>query len=156
VAAAAGCAGSGGNGDDEDGNGNGNGNGNGTAENSDMTIDTRFGQTVPADESASIDADHTVELLFQERENIPIPEFYFEPTGLYIKPGDTIKFSMATPHHNVNAYHPGFGYNQRVPDGTPAYSSPVLTGGDAWYYTFEQEGVHDIMCAPHELFGMVG
>ncbi|MFB1062565.1 plastocyanin/azurin family copper-binding protein [Natrinema sp. H-ect4] len=152
LAATAGCAGSGGNGDDEEGNGNGNGNG----EDSAMTIDTRFGRTVTADESASIDADHTVELLIQERENIPIPEFYFEPTGLYVETGDTVKFNMTTPHHNVNAYHPAFGYNQRVPDETPAYSSPILSAGDAWYYTFEQEGVHDIMCAPHELFGMVG
>ncbi|PGF14209.1 hypothetical protein CP556_24680 [Natrinema sp. CBA1119] len=154
MAATAGCAGSGGNGDD--GNGNGNGNGNGTGDNSEMTINARFGATVTADESASIDADHTVDLLLQPRESAPMPEFYFKPTGLYIEPGDTVKFNMSTPHHNVNAYHPAFGYNQRVPDETPAYSSPILSGGDAWYYTFEQEGVHDIMCAPHELFGMVG
>ncbi|WP_225316367.1 MULTISPECIES: plastocyanin/azurin family copper-binding protein [Haloferax] len=92
----------------------------------------------------------------QPRENVEIPEFFFEPTGLHIEPGDTVKFNVATPHHNINAYHPRFGYRQRVPEETPPYSSPVLTAGDAWYYTFETEGVHDITCAPHELFGMVG
>ncbi|MFB1066304.1 hypothetical protein [Natrinema sp. H-ect4] len=107
-----------------------------------MSIDARFGTTVTADESASIDANPTVELLIKERENIPIPEFYFEPTGLYVETGDTVKFNMTTPHHNVNAYHPAFGYNQRIPDETPAYSSPILSAGDAWYYTFEQEGMH--------------
>lgn len=158
LAAAAGCTGSG---DDDESNDpaendSDDGTDNETDEDPTTMIDGRFGTTVTADESASIDADHTIDLLFTPRENVPIPEFYFEPTGLSIETGDTVKFNVSTPHHNVNAYHPGFGYNQRVPDETPAFSSPVLTAGDAWYYTFEQEGVHDIMCAPHELFGMVG
>jgi len=59
-------------------------------------------------------------------------------------------------YHNINAYHPAFGYTQRVPEDVPAFSSPVLGQGDYWQYTFEQEGVHDIMCAPHEVYGMVG
>ena len=100
--------------------------------------------------------DHTVDLLIKPRENNPIPEFYFEPTGLSIDVGDTVRFNVATPHHNVNAYHPAFGYTQRVPDGVAPFSSPILAAGDYWLYTFEQEGVHDVMCAPHEVFGMVG
>ena len=103
-----------------------------------------------------IEPDHTVDLLIKDRENLSIPEFYFEPSGLAIEAGDTVRFNLATPHHNVNAYHPGFGYNRRVPESVPPFSSPILTGGDYWLYTFENEGVHDIMCAPHELFGMVG
>ncbi|MGB9966398.1 cupredoxin domain-containing protein [Halobacterium hubeiense] len=119
-------------------------------------IDSRFGYTGTDDESPPVEPDHTVNLLLQPRENIPIPEFYFEPTGLHIDVGDTVRFNLPTPHHNVNAYHPGFGFSQRVPDDVPPFSSPVLTQGDYWMYTFDQEGVHDIMCAPHEVFGMVG
>ncbi|MFB6136346.1 MAG: plastocyanin/azurin family copper-binding protein [Halobacteriaceae archaeon] len=120
-------------------------------------VDPRFGYTATsADADLPVEPDHTVELRFKPRENVPIPEFFFEPTGLAVDPGDTVQFKFATPHHNVNAYHPGFGYNQRVPDGVPPFSSPVLTAGSSWLYTFEKEGVHDIMCAPHEVFGMVG
>jgi len=28
--------------------------------------------------------------------------------------------------------------------------------GDYWLYTFENEGVHDVTCAPHEVYGMSG
>lgn len=121
-----------------------------------QSIDPRFGYVGTGDSSPPVEADHTVELLLQEREEIPIPEFYFEPTGLAIEPGDTVRFNLPTPHHNVNAYHPAFGYTQRVPDEVPPFSSPILGVGEYWMYTFETEGVHNIMCAPHELFGMVG
>lgn len=120
-------------------------------------MNARFGMTAPKGSSEkAIEADHTVDLEFEFVDGREIPEFYFEPTGLKIEPGDTVKFNMATPHHNVNAYHPAFGYEQRVPDGVPAFSSPILAGGDAWYYTFDTEGVHDIVCAPHEIYGMAG
>jgi len=119
-------------------------------------VDERFGYIGTSDSSPPVEADHTVDLNIAPRENVEIPEFYFEPTGLSIEPGDTVRFNLATPHHNVNAYHPSFGYTQRVPNEAPAYSSPILGAGEYWLYTFETEGVHNIMCAPHEIFGMVG
>lgn len=121
-----------------------------------QAIDPRFGYIGTSDESPPVEPDHTISLEIRPRENIPIPEFYFEPTGLAIDVGDTVRFNLATPHHNINAYHPAFGYTQRVPSDVPPYSSPILTAGDYWLYTFQTEGVHNIMCAPHELFGMVG
>ena len=98
--------------------------------------------------------DHEVQALIAEREEAPIPEFFFEPTGLSIEPGDTVKFDMVTPHHNVVAYHPGFGFVQRVPDGVGPFSGPLLPAGGYWLYTFDHEGVYEINCAPHEYFGM--
>jgi len=125
-------------------------------ESSDGSVDARFGYVGTADASPPVEADHTVDLNIGPRDGAEIPEFYFEPTGLSVESGDTVRFNMATPHHNVNAYHPAFGYTQRVPEDAPAYSSPILGAGEYWLYTFETEGVHNIMCAPHELFGMVG
>ncbi|MFB6142293.1 MAG: plastocyanin/azurin family copper-binding protein [Halorientalis sp.] len=120
-------------------------------------VHDRFGRIIgPPGMDGGTEADHEVRLDVSPRQDRELPEFYFDPAGLAVEPGDTVQFTLATPHHNVNAYHPDFGYNQRVPDGVPPFSSPVLTAGDAWLYTFETEGVHDIMCAPHELFGMVG
>ncbi|SDM91632.1 Copper binding protein, plastocyanin/azurin family [Halogranum gelatinilyticum] len=119
-------------------------------------IDPRFGYVGTRDQEPPVEPDHTIDLQIRPREDVPLPEFYFEPTGLAIDVGDTVRFNLASPHHNVNAHHPAFGYTQRVPDGVPPFSSPILSAGEYWLYTFETEGVHNIMCAPHELFGMVG
>ena len=93
-----------------------------------------------------------VQMLFQEGKNGP--ELYFEPVGLHIQPGDTVRFVAATPHHNVVAYHAQQGKSQRVPEGVPPFSSRTLPVGDTWNYTFDVEGTYDLWCAPHELTGM--
>lgn len=98
--------------------------------------------------------DYEVELAIRPRPPLPIPEFYFEPTGLFIKPGQTVKFNASTPHHTVTAFHPLHGRTQRVPEGVPAFTSPVLPVGTYWLYTFQKEGVYDLFCGPHEYFGM--
>ena len=84
-----------------------------------------------------------------------IPEFYFDPMGLFIQPGDTVVFHAVSPHHTVTAYHPAQGKVQRVPDGVEPFSSPVIPVGIAWSYTFRIPGVYDLWCAPHEMYGMV-
>lgn len=120
-------------------------------------VHPRFGYTATdPEQEPPVEPDHTVDLLIRPVEGRELPEFYFEPTGLYVEPGDTVKFNLATPHHNVNAYHPAFTYEQRVPDGVLPFSSPVLSAGSYWLYTFDTEGVHDYVCAPHEYFGMAG
>lgn len=97
---------------------------------------------------------HQVELMIMPIEDRPIPEFYFEPTGLFIEPGDTVQFVAVTPHHTVTAYHPLHGKPQRVPDGVEPFSSPVIPVGGSWEYTFTVPGVYDLWCAPHENYGM--
>ncbi len=98
---------------------------------------------------------HEVRLIIEPVEGSPIPQFYFEPTGLSIEPGDTIRFIAETPHHTVTAYHPQHGKPQRVPEGVEPFSSTVLPVGTSWEYTFDVAGVYDVWCAPHEQFGMV-
>mgnify|MGYP006274991241 CR=1 FL=1 len=95
---------------------------------------------------------HEVEVQIRPRD-APIPEFVFEPTGLYVEPGDTVRFSYESPHHTVTAYHPAFGYEQRVPDEVPPFSAPALPQGGYWLYNFDRSGVYDLHCAPHEIFG---
>lgn len=98
---------------------------------------------------------HEVDMIIQPVDGSPIPQFFFEPSGLYIEPGDTVRFFAASPHHTVTAYHPLQGKPQRVPDGVEPFSSPMVPVGTAWEYTFDVPGVYDVWCGPHEQYGMV-
>lgn len=120
-------------------------------------VDPTFGfPAVSGDVEPPVEADHTVQLMIRPREGAPVPEFFFEPTGLRIESGDTVAFEYVTPHHTVTAYHGAFGFQQRVPEGVPPFSSPVLPAGGYWLYTFEEEGVYDYHCGPHEILGHAG
>ena len=97
---------------------------------------------------------HEVDLIIEEVEGRPIPEFCFQPVGLFIEVGDTVRFNAVTPHHTVTAYHPQQGKPQRVPEGVEPFSSPVIPVGESWEYTFTVPGIYDVWCAPHENYGM--
>ena len=102
-------------------------------------------------------ADDEVRLVIEELEGAPPgvpPAFYFEPTGLAIAPGQTVRFRALTPHHTVTAYHAQHVKPMRVPAGVPPFSSPVIPVGESWTHTFTRPGVYDLWCAPHEPFGM--
>ncbi|MFC3476996.1 plastocyanin/azurin family copper-binding protein [Halobacterium litoreum] len=53
-------------------------------------------------------------------------DFFYEPTGLHVEPGDVVQFVFETPDHNVVPYHPAFGMRRRIPTGVTAFSSPLL------------------------------
>lgn len=102
--------------------------------------------------AASAQTTHEVQMIIAGGESGT--EFYFEPTGLHIEPGDTVRFLGVTPHHNVVAYHGQHGKSHRVPDGVPPFSSPIVPVTDSWEYTFATEGTYDLWCGPHEPWGM--
>lgn len=97
---------------------------------------------------------HEVDLIIEPVEGRPVPEFYFQPVGLFIATGDIVRFNAVSPHHTVTAYHPLHGKPQRVPEGVEPFSSPVIPLGDSWEHTFTVPGVYDLWCAPHENYGM--
>ncbi|MXV62907.1 plastocyanin [Natronorubrum sp. JWXQ-INN-674] len=126
------------------------------ADRSSEEIHPAFGfAALSMDVEPPVEPDHVVEAETRPREDREIPEFFFEPTGLYIEPGDTVQFSLVSPHHSVTAYHPAQGIQQRVPDDVPPFSSPVLPVNAYWLYTFDRPGVYDLHCGPHEIFGHV-
>ena len=108
-----------------------------------------------AGSSALAQTTHEVELIIQPIEGQMVPQFYFEPAGLFVEPGDTVRFMALSPHHTVTAYHPLQGKPQRVPDGVEPFSSPMVPVGQSWEYTFTVPGVYDVWCGPHESYGMV-
>jgi plastocyanin len=97
---------------------------------------------------------HDVMMHITPVEGRPTPEFYFEPVGLLIQPGDTVNFVAVSPHHTATAYHEQHVKAHRVPDGVEPFSSPVVPVGEVWSYTFTVPGTYDLWCGPHEHYGM--
>lgn len=127
-------------------------------------IDPYYGYASPEDQDLSkgphdLDPDHTVGLHVHEHalrdgDQTTMP-FHFAPTGLRVDVGDVVRFNLTSPEHTITAYHEAQGRQQRVPDDTPPFSSPVINAGGFWLYRFESAGTYDVFCAPHEPFGMV-
>jgi plastocyanin len=122
----------------------------------DDQIHPAFGFSALSDDvEPPVEPDHEVHLRTEAREDWPNPEYFFDPTGLYVEPGDTVRFTVASPFHNVVAYHPGFGQTRRVPENVPPVSSPLFAADAYWLYAFDEPGVYDLYCGPHSFLGMV-
>ncbi|WP_267643218.1 cupredoxin domain-containing protein [Haloarchaeobius amylolyticus] len=128
-------------------------------------VHPHFGYSGTSDDDVPnrLTPDETVELHVEESkiDDSNLPEltvefgaFHFNPVGLHVDPGTIVKFDFHTPEHTVTAYHPGQERQQRVPEGVPAFSSPVIEHHGFWLYRFEEEGVYDLLCTPHEWGGM--
>jgi plastocyanin len=81
--------------------------------------------------------------------------FHFDPAGLRVQPGDVVLFNAASPDHAVAAFHEQHGRQNRLPSGVGPLSSPLVPVGGFWLAQFETEGVYDLYCPPHAVFGMV-
>lgn len=130
------------------------------SEENDDLIDPVYGYPTADPESvpSEVQPDHEVELHSEFPEDFENPDrpslFHFEPSGLEIEAGDVVQFTFTNPNHTITAYHPQHGWQQRVPEGTPPFSSPVVQQDGAWFYRFEREGLYDIYCGAHSVFGM--
>ena len=83
--------------------------------------------------------------------------FYFDPVGLAIEPGTTVRFINASGMHGTSSYSDDNGKPQRIPDGAEGWASPIFNEEGATFdVTFTEEGVYDYFCPPHEALGMVG
>lgn len=92
-----------------------------------------------------------------EPEEFPT-EFFFDPVGLHVKPGDVVNFAIHSHEHTITSFHSKYlplppDLITRVPDG--AFTSPPIVGDESWLYRFTTEGVYDLLCLPHLGFGMV-
>ena len=83
--------------------------------------------------------------------------FYFDPVGIHVAPGTTIRFINESGQHTATAYCEGNGKPQRIPDGAECWDSGMLTEqGATFEVTLTEQGVYDYFCIPHEALGMVG
>lgn len=89
-------------------------------------------------------------------------QVYFDPVGIHIAAGDTVRWIQISNYHSVTAYDPSNdNHEKRIPDGARPWDSGVLIAeypakGSSFSHTFTVEGVYDYYCIPHEAAGMVG
>ncbi len=103
------------------------------------------------------DADETVEIRMQG--NADGSRVWFDPIGLHIRPGQTLRWINTDPgnSHTATAYHPrNFERPLRIPEGAEPWNSDYLLPQESFSVTPVVEGVYDYFCVPHEHAGMVG
>lgn len=82
----------------------------------------------------------------------------FDPIGLFVEPGATIRWTVQANVHTTTAYHPRNGHHPlRIPAAAAPWDSGYLVNpGDHFEVTLTVPGVYDYFCTPHEAMGMVG
>ena len=81
----------------------------------------------------------------------------FDPVGLLLQPGRTLRFLCEANYHTTTAYHPANGNHAlRMPREAKPWTSDVLQPGQHFDVTLTVPGVYDYFCLPHEMAGMVG
>jgi len=82
---------------------------------------------------------------------------WFDPIGLYVEPGATVRWIVRENVHTTTAYHPQNDHHPlRIPEGAVAWDSGFLVHpGDHFDVTLTVPGVYDYYCMPHDAVGMV-
>jgi plastocyanin len=83
---------------------------------------------------------------------------WFDPLGLYVEPGTTVRWIVRENVHTTTAYHPQNDHHSlRIPEHARPWDSGYLVRpGNHFDVTLTAPGVYDYYCAPHEAAGMVG
>jgi plastocyanin len=84
---------------------------------------------------------------------------WFEPIGLLIRPGQTVRWTNRDPgnSHTTTAYHPdNDSHPLRIPAGARSWNSDYLLPDESFETVLNAPGVYDYYCIPHEHAGMVG
>jgi plastocyanin len=83
---------------------------------------------------------------------------WFDPIGLHVKPGATVRWTVRENVHTTTAYHPrNEKHSLRIPEKAVPWDSGYLVhAGDHFEVKLVVPGVYDYYCIPHEAAGMVG
>ena len=80
----------------------------------------------------------------------------FSPAVVWLEEGGTVTWENRSGSHSATAYHPNNDRPMRLPTGGSSFNSGVMSEGDTHEHTFEEPGVYNYYCSPHEGLGMVG
>lgn len=85
-------------------------------------------------------------------------QVWFDPIGLHVEPGTTIRWVVEQNVHTTAAYHPKNDmHSLRIPERAQPWNSGYLVQpGSHFEVMLTAEGVYDYFCLPHEIAGMVG
>ncbi|HET9582390.1 MAG TPA: plastocyanin/azurin family copper-binding protein [Gemmatimonadota bacterium] len=83
---------------------------------------------------------------------------WFDPIGVWVEPGTTVRWVLEASVHSTTAYHPAnAGHPLRIPEAAEPWDSGILTRpGETFEVTLTVPGIYDYYCIPHEAGGMVG
>jgi plastocyanin len=100
----------------------------------------------------------TVAEVIEMRSDLAGSRVWFDPIGLYVEPGTTVRWIVRENVHTTTAYHPHNEHHSlRIPETAAPWDSGFLVNpGDYFEVTLTVPGVYDYYCAPHEGAGMVG
>lgn len=92
------------------------------------------------------------------RSDVDGAHVWFDPIGLLVPSGSTLRWTILENVHTATAYHPdNDNHSLRIPEGAAPWDSDYLVNpGDNFEVTLTVPGVYDYYCAPHEYGGMVG
>ena len=80
--------------------------------------------------------------------------FYFDPIGLYVKPGDTVKWVLKSGGHSTTSYtkgNPSYNGPRLIPKNAKPWDSGVLNKpGASFSYTFQAKGTYLYYCIPQK------
>lgn len=84
-------------------------------------------------------------------------QVWFQPRGLWVQPGQTVRWVNrdVANVHTITAYHPDNKKPLRIPKQALPWDSGYLMPNASFALTFDQVGVYDYFCIPHEQAGMV-
>ena len=83
--------------------------------------------------------------------------WYYDPVGLYIQPGDTVRWQALRWTPTVTAFHPdNDNHELRIPTGAMPFDSGILATMQTWEWTFTVAGTYDYYSKHHEAAGLIG
>ncbi len=96
--------------------------------------------------------------VIEMRSDVAGSRVWFDPIGLFVEPGTTVRWVVRESVHTTTAYHPENDHHPlRIPETAAAWNSGfLLNPGDHFDVTLTVAGVYDYYCMPHEAAGMVG
>lgn len=79
----------------------------------------------------------------REPPTVSVGNNYFDPVGLAVEPGTTVRFEIDAGSHSVTAYE------NRIPSDAIPFDSETISEG-AFEHTFDTPGTYDYYCIPHQ------
>ncbi|MDA2934340.1 hypothetical protein MYX82_08345 [Acidobacteria bacterium AH-259-D05] len=86
-------------------------------------------------------------------------QWFYDPFGLFVNPGQTVRWTTNQWGATVTAFHPDHDNHElRMPPGARPFDSPILGNrhNTSFDYTFEVEGTYDYYSRYQEVLGMIG